>query len=71
MIWSEVRQAYHNQWLIIEALEAHTTPDTGILTISPSLKCVKVAVMQCKAIVVFTNNFRFVNFILSIPGVKS
>ncbi|MCK5521847.1 MAG: hypothetical protein KAI83_01820 [Thiomargarita sp.] len=26
MIWSEVRQAYHNQWLIIEAL--HTTPDT-------------------------------------------
>jgi len=28
MIWSEVRQAYHNQWLIIEALEAHTTPDT-------------------------------------------
>jgi hypothetical protein len=28
MIWSEVRQAYQNQWLIIEALEAHTTPDT-------------------------------------------
>ena len=23
MIWSELRQAYHNQWLIIEALEAH------------------------------------------------
>ncbi|EDN69216.1 hypothetical protein BGP_1693 [Beggiatoa sp. PS] len=35
MIWSEVRQAYHNQWLIIEALEAHTTPTpNGILTIS-------------------------------------
>jgi len=28
MIWSEVRQAYNNQWLIIEALEAHTTTDT-------------------------------------------
>ncbi len=28
MVWSEVRQAYHNQWLIIEALKAHTTPDT-------------------------------------------
>jgi hypothetical protein len=28
MIWSEVRQAYKNQWLIIEALEAHTTADT-------------------------------------------
>ena len=28
MIWSEVRQAYNNQWLIIEALDAHTTADT-------------------------------------------
>jgi hypothetical protein len=28
MIWPEVRQAYSNQWLVIEALEAHTTPDT-------------------------------------------
>lgn len=26
-IWSEVREAYPNQWLIIEALEAHSTPD--------------------------------------------
>ena len=24
MLWSEIRKAYHNQWLIIEALEAHT-----------------------------------------------
>ena len=24
MIWSEVRQAYPDCWLIIEALEAHT-----------------------------------------------
>jgi hypothetical protein len=27
MIWSEIRRAYPSQWLIVEALEAHTTPD--------------------------------------------
>ncbi|MBM3235582.1 hypothetical protein FJZ31_04720 [Candidatus Poribacteria bacterium] len=27
MQWSEVRKAYPNQWLIIEALQAHTTSD--------------------------------------------
>ena len=27
MQWSEIRQAYPDQWLIIEALEAHTTHD--------------------------------------------
>lgn len=27
MHWSEIRKAYPNQWLVIEALEAHTTPD--------------------------------------------
>jgi len=27
MRWSEIRQVYPNQWLIIEALEAHTMPD--------------------------------------------
>ena len=27
MIWTEVRKAYPNQWLVIEALEAHSTPD--------------------------------------------
>jgi hypothetical protein len=27
MLWSEIRSAYPNQWLIIEALEAFTTPD--------------------------------------------
>jgi hypothetical protein len=26
MEWTEVRQAYPNEWPIIEALEAHTTP---------------------------------------------
>jgi len=26
MQWSEVRKAYPDQWLIIEALQAHTTP---------------------------------------------
>lgn len=25
MIWSEIRKAYPEQWLVIEALEAHTT----------------------------------------------
>jgi len=25
MLWSETRIAYPNQWLIVEALEAHTT----------------------------------------------
>lgn len=27
MQWAEIRQAYPEQWLIIEALEAHTTPE--------------------------------------------
>lgn len=27
MMWSEIRQAYPQQWLIVEALEAHTTPE--------------------------------------------
>ena len=27
MRWSEIRTAYPEQWLIIEALKAHTTPD--------------------------------------------
>lgn len=27
MIWQEVRQRYPAQWLVIEALEAHTTAD--------------------------------------------
>ncbi len=27
MQWSEIRKAYPNQWLVVEALQAHTTPD--------------------------------------------
>lgn len=27
MNWSEIRQAYVNQWLVIEALKAHTIAD--------------------------------------------
>lgn len=27
MLWSDIRKAYPNQWLVIEALEAHTTPN--------------------------------------------
>jgi hypothetical protein len=27
MLWDEIRTTYPNQWLVIEALEAHTTPD--------------------------------------------
>jgi len=27
MFWSEIRNAYPHQWLIVEALEAHTTPE--------------------------------------------
>lgn len=27
MQWSEIRAAYPDQWLVIEALQAHTTPD--------------------------------------------
>ena len=27
MLWKEIRDAYPNQWLVIEALDAHTTPD--------------------------------------------
>ena len=28
MFWSEIRTTYPDRWLIIEALEAHTTPDS-------------------------------------------
>lgn len=28
MTWPDVRKVCPNQWLIIEALEAHTTPDS-------------------------------------------
>lgn len=27
MHWSEVRKAYPNQWLVVEALQAHTTQE--------------------------------------------
>lgn len=27
MLWSDIRKIYPNQWLVIEALEAHTTPN--------------------------------------------
>lgn len=28
MNWSEIRHSYPNQWLVVEALQAHTTPDS-------------------------------------------
>ncbi len=28
MIWSEIRKVYPGQWLIVEALEAHTIPES-------------------------------------------
>lgn len=28
MLWSQVREAYPDQWLVVEALEAHTTDDS-------------------------------------------
>jgi len=31
MLWSEVRKAYPEQWLIIEALEAHTDGNQRLL----------------------------------------
>ncbi len=27
MLWSEIRETYPEQWLVVEALEAYTTPD--------------------------------------------
>ncbi|MCU0577223.1 MAG: hypothetical protein MUD15_10420 [Desulfobacterota bacterium] len=27
MKWSEIRKAYPNQWLVVEAIQAHTTPE--------------------------------------------
>lgn len=29
MRWLEIRRAYPDQWLVIEALQAHTTPDSN------------------------------------------
>lgn len=31
MVWSNIRQTYPNQWLVIEALEAHTQDDQRVL----------------------------------------
>jgi hypothetical protein len=31
MRWSEVRQSYPSQWLVIEAIEAHTQNDLRVL----------------------------------------
>jgi hypothetical protein len=28
MHWPEIREAYPEQWLVVEALEAHSTPDS-------------------------------------------
>jgi hypothetical protein len=27
MLWPEIRNVYPNQWLVVEALKAHTTPE--------------------------------------------
>jgi hypothetical protein len=27
MLWPEIRESYPEQWLVVEALEAHTSPD--------------------------------------------
>lgn len=40
MKWSDIRSAYPNQWLVIEALQAHTTPDRRRILD-------KVAVLEC------------------------
>lgn len=39
MQWSEVRKAYPNEWLIIEALQAQTTPNSR-------RQLVKIAVVE-------------------------
>ena len=31
MTWQEVRKAYSNQWLVIEAIDAHTEEDRRLL----------------------------------------
>lgn len=31
MIWKEVKRAYPNQWVIIEAIEAHTEGDKRVI----------------------------------------
>ena len=28
MNWSQIKEQYPQQWLLVEALEAHTTPDS-------------------------------------------
>lgn len=32
MIWEEVKKAYPNQWVIVEAIDAHTEGDKRILS---------------------------------------
>ncbi|MDI6769052.1 MAG: hypothetical protein QMD04_05190 [Anaerolineales bacterium] len=40
MQWTEIRQAYPDQWLIIEALQAHTTADSH-------RRLDKIAIIEC------------------------
>ena len=52
MLWSEIRKAYPDQWLVIEAIEAHTNP-------SNQRELVKIAVIEtCEDGVAAMNRYR-------------
>ena len=52
MLWSEIRKAYPDQWLVIEAIEAHTSP-------SNQRELEKIAVIEtCEDGIAAMNRYR-------------
>lgn len=72
MQWSEVRKAYPDQWLIIEALQAHTTPDgRRILDKLAIIERCSDGKAAWRVIAVFTSYTRPANSTLSTPAEKN
>ena len=62
MNWPQVRKAYPDQWLVIEALEAHTEDNQVYSTASPSSISVSMAQARSIATNVFMTNTHSANF---------
>jgi len=72
MQWPEIRQAYPNRWLIVEALKPiqHLT-NSDTLTVSPLLKRVLMALLPCKDIALSINNTLYGSSTLYIPAARN
>lgn len=67
MVWSEIRKVYPNQWLVIEALEAYTTPkkQRELDRIAVIEQCADGSnALEVKSVTSFTNSTPCASFIL-------